>query len=85
MDRATTKAPTSETPSTSRMSAPEMIASRWDSSRSSRALPSMSLRSVSSICFMAWILVESWSYQSMYERRTPGPLMPFALSSTFLA
>lgn len=64
IDRATTKAPTSETPSTSRMSAPLMIASRFDSSRSSRALPSMSLRRVSSMVFMAWILVELWSYQS---------------------
>lgn len=84
MDRATTKAPTSETPSTSRMSAPLMMASRFNSSRSSRALPSMSLRRVSSMVFIAWILLELWSYQSKYERRAE-PVMAVGLSSTFCA
>ncbi|WP_240797763.1 hypothetical protein [Streptomyces sp. F001] len=64
MDRATTKAPTSETPSTSRISAPEMIASRSDSLRSSRACCSMSSSSLRSMFFICWILVELSSSQS---------------------
>ncbi len=64
MERATTKAPTSETPSTSRISAPEMIASRSDSLRSSRAFCSMSSSSVVSMARICWILVVLSSTQS---------------------
>ncbi len=65
MDRATTNAPTSETPSTSRISAPEMIASRWVALFSSRAFCSISSRSVRSIFFICSILVELSSTQSL--------------------
>lgn len=68
MERATTKAPTSETPRTSRISAPEMIASRCDSFFSSRAFCSIWLRSVSSILDICSILAVSSSTQSLYER-----------------
>lgn len=35
--------------------------------------------------FMAWILLELWSYQSMYVREVLEPSMPSGLSSTFFA
>ncbi len=57
MDRATTKAPTRETPRTSRISAPLMMASRCDSCRSSRAMDSMSPSRTLSMRSMAAILV----------------------------
>ncbi len=84
MERATTKAPTSETPSTMRMTAPLTIASRWDAWRSSRALASMSLRRVASIVSMALILMVLWSYQSRYDR-TCLPSIPFVVSRMRLA
>lgn len=68
MDRATTNAPTSETPRTIRIRAPLRIASRCDWSRSSRAFCSISPSRVCSIVFIWLILLESWSYQSRYER-----------------
>ncbi len=64
MERATTKAPTSDTPSTIRISAPEMIASRSVALRSSRAFCSISSSSVCSMFFICWILVELSSSQS---------------------
>lgn len=68
MERATTKAPTSETPRTSRISAPEMIASCWEAFFSSRAFCSIWLSSVSSIFDICSILAVSSSTQSLYER-----------------
>ncbi len=64
MERATTKAPTSETPSTIRISAPEMIASRSEALRSSRAFCSISSSSVVSMARMPWSLVVLSSTQS---------------------
>ncbi|CAM5696421.1 hypothetical protein SANTM175S_02794 [Streptomyces antimycoticus] len=68
MERATTKAPTRETPRTSRISAPLMIASCWAESRSSRAFCCISLSSVCSILPISSILILSWSYQSRSVR-----------------
>ena len=77
MERATTKAPTSETPRTSRISAPLMIASRCGSSRSSRAFCSISAEQ------RALDLASSrrsWrsraSYQSRYERFSAARCRP---------
>lgn len=68
MDRAMTKAPTRETPRTSRIRAPLMMASCCESFLSSRAFCSMSSSRVSSMTFMAWSLVSSASYQSIQDR-----------------
>ncbi|CAM5226308.1 hypothetical protein SAURM35S_06319 [Streptomyces aurantiogriseus] len=84
MDRATTNAPTSDTPSTSRISAPEMIASRSDSERSSRAVCSMSSSSVVSMLVICRILVELASNQSWYDRWS-SEVRPLAELSARLA
>ncbi len=78
------KAPTSETPRTSRISAPEMIASCCDSLRSSRAFCSISLSRPVSIFDIRSILFESSSIQSLYER-LDCVRMPSVLRSTRVA
>ncbi len=63
------------------MIAPEMMASRSDSLRSSRAFCTISLSSVRSIFAISDSLAESASIQSMYERLSRSR-RPFSRLST---